>query len=322
MHKDSPQGACDWTRVALAAAAVYLFYPVVAMAQVDAESAGDVFCNVFYNSGTIPTLISVIAYVAGGAIFIRGMFDLIKRSSDPNKPLKDGLLGIIIGAFIVTLPWLVEFLHNTIFGEGVADYGGAFNCVSGPGSNPASGPVPLDEMLVNFVTNIKGPIMSLISVMCAVLGTALIFWNMVRLSKFGADAKSNTLTPILGNLAIGALLVAVGQTLDVSLGTLFGEGTAQDSLTQYSTIAYSPGGSFDTTKFDNAMKAVFVFLYIIGALSFVRGFFILRNFLDGQGQATKGQAFTHIIAGTLLVNMPAFIQVIERTMGFDIINTS
>jgi type IV secretory pathway VirB2 component (pilin) len=320
MHKNSPQSACDWPRVALAAAAVYLFYPVAAIAQ--AESAGDIFCNVFYNSGSIPTLLSVIAYVAGGAIFIRGMFDLIKRSSDPNKPLKDGLLAIIIGAFIVTLPWFVEWLHNTIYGRGAANYNNPFSCISGPGQNPAAGPVPLDEMLMNFVENIKGPIMSLISILCVVTGCALIFWNMVRLSKFGADAKSNTLTPILGNLVIGALLMAVGQTLDVSLGTLFGEGATQDGVTQYESIAYSPGGSFDTTRFDNAMRAVFIFLYIIGALSFVRGFLILRNFLDGQGQATKGQAFTHIIAGTLLVNMPAFIQVIERTMGFNIINTT
>jgi hypothetical protein len=311
-----PFRSFDWTRVFWAALALAFFNPALAFAQVDASSAGQVFCNVFKNSGSIPTLISCLAYIGGGAIFVRGAFDLIKRSSDPNKPLRDGLLGLIVGAFIVALPWLVDFLHNTMYSTQ-----GKYAipaCDSNDGVNPTTA-VPLDEMLTNFVNNIKNPILMLISLLCIVLGAAMIFWNMIRLSKFGADAKSNSLTPILTNLVIGAMLIAVGQTLDVSLGTLFGGGLSQDTVVKYESIAYDPGGSFSLDRFNNAMKSVFNFLYIVGALSFVRGFMILRNAMEGQGQATKGQGFTHIIGGTLLVNMPGFIHVIERTMGFQII---
>ncbi|MBI3418647.1 MAG: hypothetical protein HY053_00730 [Proteobacteria bacterium] len=321
MQPGARHKAFDWGRIIIAALAVALFYPAMAFADVDtgdrARSVGQVFCNTFRNSGGLPFLISCISYVVGGWVFIRGAFDLIKRSSDPNTPLRNGILGLIVGAFIVSLPYFVQFLHNTVFGDLASGYRTP-TCIGSDGTETKPY-VPLDEMLTNFVNNIKDPIMALISIMCIILGAAMIFWNMVRLSKFGTDAKTNALTPILGNLLIGALLVAVGQTLDVSLGTLFGGGMNQANVAKYSSIAYDPGGSFSLDRFNNAMKAVFVFLYIVGALSFVRGFFVLRNALDGQGQATKGQAFTHIIGGTLLVNMPGFIHVIERTMGFQIL---
>ncbi len=307
--------------VFVAALVVAYFYPVLGFAQdvgVKAESAGQMFCNAFRNSSSIPHLIQAIAWVAGGAIFLRGAFDLIKRSSDPNKPLRDGLLGIIVGAFVYTLPWLIEFLHKSLY-ETPEGYTSNIGCSNEPGVDPRTA-VPLDEMLMNFVNNIKGPIGSLISLVSIILGAAMVFWNMVRLSRFGADAKSNTLTPILANLVIGAMLLAIGQTLDVSLGTLFGDGMNQRDVVRYSSIAYAPGGSFNMDRFNNAVSAVFTFLYIVGLLSFVRGFIVLRNALDGQGQATKGQAFTHIIGGTLLVNMPGFIKVIERTMGFQILS--
>ncbi|HVY12655.1 MAG TPA: hypothetical protein VHB73_03730, partial [Alphaproteobacteria bacterium] len=234
-----------------------------------------------------------------------------------NKPLRDGLLGLMVGAFIVTLPWFVEFLHHTIY----KNIGGSYQTptCSASGAAGAGDIAGLDVMLANFVNNIKNPIIAIISLMAIIFGTAMIFWNMIRLSKFGADARSNNLTPILGNLIIGALLVAAGQTLNVSLATLFGNDVAQGTLARYSSLAYNPGGGMDMEKVNRALSAVFDFLYIVGALSFVRGFFILRNVLDGQGQATRGQAFTHIIAGTLLVNMPGFIHVVQNTLGVKII---
>lgn len=302
----------DWPRLLGAFTLVLMASPSDAFA----ITAGDVFCNVMKNSGGIPFFVSAIAYLAGGSIMLKGVFDLVKRSSDPNTPLRNGLLGVGVGAGIFSMPWLVEFLHKTIYKD--VSYSGNFNCAPGAASAPGS-PIPLDEMLYNFVQNIFHPLTALIGAMAVIFGGIMIFYNMVKLSKLGTDGKAQTLTPILGSLAIGALLMAVGQTLDTSLATLFGLDTNQNTLTTYSTIAYSPGGSFDMTRFNRAMKAVFAFLYIIGLLSFVRGFFIFKNALEGNAQQTKGQAFTHIIGGTLLVNMPGFLRVIEQTTGIAIL---
>jgi hypothetical protein len=281
-----------------------------------ANSVGDMFCNAFRNSGDITVLMSGFAYLTGGTLAIRGIFDLIKRSSDPNHPLRNGLLGIMAGGMVASLPSLIGWLHRTIYGPIV--YHNVNGCVPEATAGPA-GAVPLDEMLINFVKNINEPIIALISAMSIILGVIMIFYNMVKLSKFGADAQTNKLTPILASLIIGAMLVAIGHSVDVSLNTLFGAGTP---IKHYESLAYAPGGAFNMDRFNNAMRAVFVFLYIIGALSFLRGFLILKNALEGQGQATKGQAFTHIIGGTLLINMPGFIEFIENTTGINIINVS
>lgn len=281
------------------------------------DTVGGMFCETFRNAGGLTTLMSAFAYITGGWLAIRGVFELIKRSSDPNTPLRNGLLSILVGGMVAALPHLVVWLHNTIYGDRAVGYYN-FGCVSDNGADPGV-PVPLDVMLANFVTNINRPIIMLISAMCVIFGAIMIFYNMVKLAKFGSDAQTNRLTPILFSLVIGAILMAFGHSMDVSLNTLFGGIGGYDGLTRYQTIAYAPGGAFSMERFDRAMNSVFIFLYIIGALSFTRGFFILKNAMEGQGQATKGQAFTHIISGTLLINMPGFIQNIERTMGFDII---
>ncbi len=309
--KGTPPEGVNWAQLFLGILTVFALSPVDAMAQ---TSAGSVFCNVFKNVGGLPFFVSAIAYLSGGAIMLKGVFDLVKRTSDPNTPLRNGLLGILVGAAIFAMPWLVEWLHSTIYGDIDGDYSDNFSCKVGATSAPGV-PIPLDEMVFNFVSNIFEPIVALIGALAVIFGGIMIFYNMVKLSKLGVDGKAQTLTPILGSLVIGAMLMAAGQTLSVSLTTLFGG----DDIATYTSIAYEPGGSFDMTRFNRAMKAVFAFLYIIGLISFVRGFFILKNAIEGNAQQTKGQAFTHIIGGTLLVNMPGFIQVIEQTTGIDII---
>lgn len=303
----------DYTQAVLAAL-MLAFFPENGFA--DVGSLGAVFCNVFRNVGGMPPLLSGIAYIVGGWLVVRGGYDLIKHTSDPNTPLRHGILGLICGTMVGCMPSTVAWIHNTLYSEGQTGTGGG--CTPG-GVAGAGGPVPLDQMLVNFVGNIKNPIIAVIAALAFIFGASMIFFNMVKLSKFGADAKSNTLTPIITNLVIGALLMAISQTLDTSLLTLFGTGIGDVAGSGYTALAYQPGGSFDPTRFNNAIKAVFNFLVIVGALSFVRGFFILRQAVEGAGQATKGQAFTHIIGGTLLVNMPAFIRIIQNTMGFQII---
>lgn len=312
MSNSGPVGktSIDWTRFYLALAMV-LFMPELAIAA--PQSTGDMFCEVFKNVGGMPVVLSGICYIAGAWMVVHGIYELIKHSSDPNKPMRNGILSLGSGAMVAALPILVEWLHKSFF-KGV-DYQSAIGCKVKTVSGTSSAPLPLDEMLANFVDNIHGPIIAVISAMAFIFGGAMIFYNMVKLAKFGSDPKSSALTPILFSLLIGAMLMAVGQTMSVSLTTLFGG----NEVVNYSGIAYNPGGSFDMTRFNRAMTAVFIFLKIIGALSFVRGFFILKNAVEGAGQATKGQAFTHVIGGTLLWNMPGFIQSLEQSIGFKIL---
>ncbi|NDE90329.1 MAG: hypothetical protein EB059_04210 [Alphaproteobacteria bacterium] len=308
-HYSGFQIPAQLARMCFAILVIFL-YPTVGFSA--AGSVGDTFCKVFDNVKNFPPLFSGIAYITGAWIVVRGLFDMMKRAADPNnKAFKDGILGVMMGSMVAALPPLINWLHKSVLGKQVA--GSGIQC--GVGAAGGGTGVPLDVMLTNFVGNIAPAIIPLISAMAVIFGVIMIFYNMVKLSKFGTDAKTSNLTPIIGSLIIGALLVAVGETMDVSLNTIFGD----TAVKKYDALAYVPGGGFDMTKFDNAMKAVFSFLYIVGSLSFVRGFFVMKNALEGSGQATKGQAYTHIIGGTLLVNMPGFIEIVGKTVGFDMI---
>ena len=307
----------NMTHLMLAAMTV-IFYPNIGFAAVASDATlGTMFCNVLQNSGGFPPLFSGIAYITGAWIVVRGLFDMMKRAADPNnKAFKDGILGVVMGGMVAALPSLINWLHTTLLRSTVKGRG--IDCKP-EASVGTSGAVPLDVMMSNFVGNITPGILALISGMAVIFGIVMIFYNMVKLSKFGSDAKTSNLTPIIGSLIIGALLVAVGQTMDISLTTLFGNNTTMNTLTKYKDLAYVPGGSFNMDRFNNALSAVFTFLRIVGSLAFVRGFFVMKNALEGSGQATKGQAYTHIIGGALLVNMPGFIQYIEQSVGFKVL---
>jgi hypothetical protein len=54
---------------------------------------------------------------------------------------------------------------------------------------------------------------------------------------------------------------------------------------------------------------------LVGLISFVRGWNILRNAIEGVGQATVPQGLTHIIGGVLAMNISGFMVALDATLG-------
>ena len=54
---------------------------------------------------------------------------------------------------------------------------------------------------------------------------------------------------------------------------------------------------------------------IIGYISFLRGFFILKEVAEGGGQASLMAAVTHIFGGALAVNLGPLMNAVQSTLG-------
>jgi hypothetical protein len=50
-------------------------------------------------------------------------------------------------------------------------------------------------------------------------------------------------------------------------------------------------------------------------IAFVRGWLIIKNAVEGAGQATVAQGFTHIVGGVLAINIYSFLEIMDQTFG-------
>jgi hypothetical protein len=71
--------------------------------------------NIVTSSGTLPNLISTVAYVGGIGLAVAGIFKLKQHVDNPGQtPMKDGLIRLGAGGGLLALPFMTEAMTNTI----------------------------------------------------------------------------------------------------------------------------------------------------------------------------------------------------------------
>jgi len=104
------------------------------------------------------------------------------------------------------------------------------------------------------------------------------------------------------------------------LGSLFGTGT---TITSPNTLTWSgleqlTGGA--TQQFKTAVAAALTFVQLIGVIAFVRGWLMMKKFVEGAGNISFAQALTHILGGCLAINIAAFLKILDTTFGTNLLN--
>ncbi len=75
--------------------------------------------TLFENLRTIPDLIGIIAYIAGAALGIAGIFKLKQHVDNPQQTaLKDGLMRLGAGGGLIALPFVLQAVIDTFGAEG------------------------------------------------------------------------------------------------------------------------------------------------------------------------------------------------------------
>jgi len=280
-----------------------------------ATSLGVIICNIKGNIGILPYICSVVSYISGAFLLVSGVLTLVAHFQNPNNGIVKSVAKLFSGAGLMSLPSFAGIVQRSIFPD--ISGGGKIGCSAveaASGSNTS-----LDKMMQSFVANIYSASFSMVSMLGAGIGIYLIVKGLLKAAKIGSDPKAGSPHAIAVNFVMGALLVSISSLLDTTLTSVFGSSTIASfsNIINWSNIT---GSSIDTTNADRTVYAILKFVQIIGIIGFLRGWLIIKTAVEGTGQATVPQGATHIIGGTMAMNIPQMLKILNNTFGLNIIN--
>lgn len=267
---------------------------------------GGVMCNVVKASSTLPGLLSAICYLAGLLLGVLAILKLKDHVLNPNQtPLSDGVKRFVVGGMLFALPIIINAVYNSVATGITGPNQSAFNTpgVSGGG---------LDYMITALMSDIWGPVSFLIAGFAYLAGLVLIVIGISRLLKSAQEgprgpAGIGTIMTFL----VGGALLSVDAMMGAFTNSLFATGTIRN----FGTLSYAAGLGASADHVHSVISAVLAFMIVIGWISFVRGWFIIREVAEGNQQASLMAGMTHVFGGALAVNLGPALNAIQTTFG-------
>lgn len=272
-------------------------------------SIGQMICNIIASATWVPGLITAVAYLTGLIFGIQGIFKLKEHVLTPDRaPISDALKRFLAGGCLFALPIVTEALYNTIVGAG-----GAYSTHVYSGFNGSTSGYGLDAALVALMKDIWWPIHDLMggfAYLAGLIFTVVGITRLVKSSQEGAKGPGGFGT-IMTFATAGVLF-----SLDYVMG-VFSFSTFGDTMTSTAPfMMYTDGMSASEVNHVHAViSAVIGFVAIVGWISFIRGWFIIRGVAEGNQQASLMAGVTHIFGGALAVNLGPLLNAVQYTLG-------
>lgn len=167
----------------------------------------------------------------------------------------------------------------------------------------------IDTMLDNINTQIPY-LWALLTAFAYIAGFWLIFHGILQLKQYGdphsmMSSQKSFVGPIT-SLIVGAMLVYSPTVLLTGVATIFGTD---------STMAYPTDAPVDSS-FTLMGQTLVTIVQFVGAVAFIRGLVHFHRLGSGQAQqGTFSKGLTHVIGGTLALNIVGTADVIGSTLG-------
>lgn len=269
---------------------------------------GDVICNVMDSSNGLPGFVTAMAYIVGLIMAIVGLFKLKDHVLNPNQtPISDAVKRFIAGGALFALPMVTEAAQNMITGGNT----NAMSAVTGYAGSAAGG-YGLDTMMVALFMDLYQPLMSLIFAFAYLAGLILVFIGITRIIKTAQDGPR-------GPASLGTIMTFAVAGALFSLSTLMGSFSTSlflsPDVATYAALGTTTGDQAVDDHILAVISTVLVFMTIVGYISFLRGFFLLKEVAEGSGQASLMAAVTHLFGGALAVNLGPLLNAVQSTLG-------
>lgn len=170
--------------------------------------------------------------------------------------------------------------------------------------------VSLDQMFANFGTA-SVALMNLVRWSALPIG---LFISGLALIKVKEWNESNGRVPLKTPLilaAVGAALISFPLTTSIVTETMSLGVTTGASLSRVPPTGGAPGVA-------EAMKGILLFIKLVGHLSFLKGFLLLKGMAEGAQGMTIGRALTHIIAGAAAINIDSAAEAVANSVGLNL----
>lgn len=269
---------------------------------------GDVIDNVRKSFANFQNLFSMAAYFLGLFFSVSGIFKFKDHVDNPaQNPISAGVKRFLAGGMMFSLPYTINAVKGTLLG----DHGSAgFDNTSRHGAPGGDG---MDHMIVNFVSNVYGPMSMLLTVFTYIAAIGLMVVAVTRLTKTAQEGPRGPagLGTIMTFLASGALF-SFADMIGSFSSSLFGDAVVSTNANISSSVI---SNAADSEKISAVIESLMAFIMIVGYIAFIRGWFVLKAFADGAQNASLAQALTFLFGGALAINMGELVNVLQNTVG-------
>lgn len=273
----------------------------------DGRTLGTLINNTVKSMQDTPGLLTGLSYLFGLILGFMGVMKLKDHVENPNQvqiwdPMKRFLAG---GAFFA-LPFVIRAAQDTIaVGMDILKSdNGNYNTsgVSGDG---------LDAMLVRLMSDIWIPMQYAFIGFCYLAGVVLIIIGISRLLKTEQEGPRGPLgIGTVMTFLVGGALLSLNKTLAAAVFSIFNTGAMPNAA-----LTYTAGMDKAAIGHANAViGAIMAFVAVLGWISFIRGFFIMRGVAEGNSQASAMAGITHILGGAVAINLGGFISAVQNTL--------
>ena len=165
------------------------------------------------------------------------------------------------------------------------------------------------DMLANIDSQLPA-LWEFITALAYVSGFFMMFKGVYHLKQYGDPhsqmSGGKDLRPAIVTFIIGAILIYFPSMLQVGVTTLFG---------QNGMMAYPTSSPIDQSFSELGQTIVYI-VQFVGAVAFLRGIMYMHKIGSGQAQqGTFGKSVTHLVGGTLCLNVVGTANVIASTLG-------
>lgn len=272
---------------------------------------GWVIGNFVNSTQNFANLLAILAYIGGTYLAVNSMLKFKNHVDNPvQTPLGVPLRRILAGGLLLGLPFSTEAAFGSLFGTAV---GTNFLSLESGRTAGALTAGTMEAMIHNFVSNIYWPTTVLLRAFCYFSGIAILILGISRLTKRAEDgprgpAGSGTIACFI----IAGALISFGDSAAVFATSLFGNSAIQGNAEISASVIANVG---DRMKIEKVIEALMAFIMIVGFIAFIRGWFVLKSFAEGNQSATIAQGLTFLIGGTLAINLGDLINILQRTLG-------
>lgn len=297
---------------------------------------GKAVCYTAYSFSGLSWLIGTILYISGLFLVFWGLLQLRDHLIAPDRaPISAPLKKLLVAGAFFAFPSVLDVVVNSVsdnkdgligidptltmacgagaLGGIIAGIGGLF----GGGGAPKGG--GLDCMMIKLVGDLWSPVQIAVSIFCYLAGIIVVAFALRRmLDNMDKGARSPVGIGTLAMFAVGGALLSIDVIIRSISMSIFGDlfsGFKPVKLQLYGSLTYAPGvGAAGIKSINSVITTVFMFSFLVGIISIVRGLFILKEVSNG-GNASLMAGFTHLIGGGLAVNLGPVINAIQNTLG-------
>ena len=267
---------------------------------------GGMVCNFIRGTSGAAGIFPGFSYMFGLILGVMAILKLRQHVESPNQvPLADSIKRFFAGGAFFAAPYVVDVVRTTIDGNEDLEitHGGWNGTATGAG---------LDAMIVKLMENTMHPIIWAVSWIGWLAGLIFVFIGISRLLKSEQEGpRGPTGIGTITTFLIAGALFSLNSIVVFFNTTIFGD----ESIQTNATLQYTQGLGDSAAHVHAVISAIIAFSVVIGWISLVRGLFIVRSVSEGHSQASMMAALTHLIGGTLAINLGAVVMAVQETLN-------